>query len=142
MDTKLGLITVYITFTLPIIVWIMAGFFETIPIEIEDAARIDGCSSLGIIFKIILPLSVPAIAASGLIAFVGSWQEFLFALVFTSSANSKTLPVVMAEFFGRQGMDLGMASTGAILATIPIVILAFIGQKYIIKGLTMGSIKG
>jgi len=141
MDTKIGLILVYITFTLPIIIWIMEAFFETIPITIEEAARIDGCSRLRIIFNIILPLSVPAMATSGLIAFVGAWQEFLFALVFTSSDNSKTLPVVMAEFFGRQGMDLGMTSTGAILATIPIAILAFIGQKYIIKGLTAGSVK-
>jgi len=142
MDTKFGLVLVYVSFTLPVIVWIMSGFFEKIPIEIEEAARIDGCSTLGIIFRIILPLSGPAVATSGLVAFIAAWQEFLFALVFTSSLSSKTLPVVMAEFFGRQGMDLGMMSTGATLAAFPIVILALIGQKYIVRGLMMGSVKG
>lgn len=141
MDTKLGLIIIYISFVLPQVVWLMGGFFETIPIEIEEAARIDGCSRLRIIFKIILPLSTSAIATSGLIAFVIAWQEFLFALILTSSPSSKTLPVAMAEFFSRQGMDLGMTNTGAILATIPVVILTLIGQKYIIKGLSVGSVK-
>lgn len=142
MDSKIGLILVYTTFTLPMIVWIMEGFFETIPITIEQAALIDGCSRFQIIYKIILPLSLPALATSGIMAFIGAWQEFLFALVFTTSNKSKTLPVALAEFFGRQGMDLGMTSTGAILACIPVIILAFIAQKYIVKGLTAGSVKG
>lgn len=142
MNTKIGLVVVYVSFVLPLIVTIMTEFYNTFPLEIEEAACIDGCSKLGTLYRIVLPLSGPAIAASVLVAFVSAWQEFLFALVFTASEGTKTLPVVMAEFFGREGMDLGMTSMGAIMSTVPIVVLAFVAQKYIVKGLTLGSVKG
>ena len=142
MDTKIGLVVVYVSFILPLIVTIMTEFYNTFPLEIEEAATIDGCSKLRILYRIVIPLSGPAIAASALVAFVSAWQEFLFALVFTASKGTKTLPVVMAEFFGREGMDLGMTSMGAIIATVPILVLAFVAQKSIVKGLTLGSVKG
>jgi multiple sugar transport system permease protein len=141
-DTKFGLILMYTSFSLPLIFLLMKSFFDTIPSEIIDAARIDGCNEANIFFKILLPLSTPGLVASGLLAFIMAYQEFLFALVCTSSLNSKTISVVMAEFFGRQGMDYGMLSTGAILGVIPTLIIALVAQKYIIAGLTMGAKKG
>lgn len=142
IDSKVALIISYTSLTLPLVIWIMKAFFETVPDELLDAARIDGCSSVKMIFRIFLPVSVPAFVTAGLIAFVNSWQEFLFALVLTMSNNSKTLPVAMAEFFGREGFNYGMASAGSILAIIPVVIIAFVAQRYIIRGLMAGTTVG
>lgn len=138
LDTIYGLILVYCSFILPLTIWLMKTYFEGLPIELEDAARIDGCSRAGVLFRIVLPLSTPGLVATGLLAFTMAYAEFMFALVLTSSLSSKTLPVVMGEFFGRHGMDYGMVCTGAILASIPLIIIALVGQKYIVKGLTMG----
>jgi len=142
IDTRSGLTLVYSSFTLPLVFLIMKAFFETIPPELEDAARIDGCGELGVLFRVILPLSAPGLVAAGLLAFIMAYQEFLFALVCTTSLNSKTIPTIMAEFFGRHGMDYGMLSTGAILGLIPPLIIALLAQKYIIEGLIMGAVKG
>jgi multiple sugar transport system permease protein len=141
LDTLLGLIFIYTSFTLPLVIWIMKTFFESLPTELEDAARIDGCGEIGILFRIILPLSLPGLTAAGLLAFIMAYQEFLFALVCTTSLNSKTLPLIMAEFFGRHGMDYGMVCTGAILGILPPFLLALFSQKYIIQGLLAGAIK-
>jgi multiple sugar transport system permease protein len=141
-DTKFGLILMYTSFSLPFIFLLMKSFFDTMPSEIIEAARIDGCGELGVFIRILLPLSTPGLVASGLLAFIMAYQEFLFALVCTSSLNSKTISMVMAEFFGRQGMDYGMLTTGAILGIIPPLIIAVVAQKYIIAGLTMGAKKG
>jgi multiple sugar transport system permease protein len=107
-----------------------------------DAARVDGCDDLGVLFRVVLPLSAPGLVAAGLLSFIMAYQEFLFALVCTTTLNSKTMPMVMAEFFGRQGMDYGMLSTGAVLGVIPPLIVAILAQKYIVKGLLMGAVKG
>ncbi len=141
-DTKTALIFVYSAFWLPLVILIMKSFFETIPPELEESAMIDGCGRIGALIRIVLPLSLPGLTVTMLLVFISSWQEFIFALVVTSSSNSKTLPVAMAEFFGRQGMDYGMLSTGAILAVIPVVMIALVAQKYFIKGLTVGAVKG
>lgn len=142
LDTKTSLMFVYSSFWLPLIILIMKSFFEKMPSELEDSAMMDGCGRIGVLFRIVLPLSIPGLIAALFIAFISTWQEFFLALVVTSSLNSKTLPVIMAEFFGRQGMDYGMLSTGAIIAVLPLVIIALIAQKYIVKGLTMGAVKG
>jgi len=142
INTKIGLTLTHTSMSLPLVVWILKAFFEAIPNEIIDAAKIDGCTNLRVIYLVVVPLSAPAFVTAGLIAFITSWQEFLFALVVTTSQNAKTLPVAMAEFFGRQGFDYGFASAGAFLSIIPIIIIAFAAQRYISKGLLAGAVVG
>ena len=120
----------------------MSSFFETIPIELEEAARIDGSSRLGILFRIILPISTSGLVATGLFVFLMSWDEFFFALIFTSTVAAKTVPVAIAEFTGRYVVDISAMMSGGVLAALPPVILALIFQRYIVRGLTAGSVKG
>jgi len=141
LDTHLGLFITYSSFVLPLMIWIMMGYFQTIPIDIEDAARIDGCSRLGTLVRIVLPLAAPGLAATGIFAFIVAWNEFFLALILTETA-AKTLPVLVSEFSTKFGADYVMMSTGGVLASLPPVILALTFQKYIIKGLTGGAIKG
>ncbi|MQY69650.1 MAG: ABC transporter permease subunit [Firmicutes bacterium] len=141
LDTHLGLFITYSSFVLPLTIWIMMGYFQTIPIDIEDAARIDGCSRLGTLVRIVLPLAAPGLAATGIFAFIVAWNEFFLALILTQAA-AKTLPVLVSEFSTKFGADYVMMSTGGVLASLPPVILALTFQKYIIKGLTGGAIKG
>lgn len=141
LDTHLGLFVAYSSFILPLIIWIMMGYFQTIPIDIEDAARIDGCSRIGALVRVVLPLVAPGLAAAGVFAFIIAWNEFFFALVLTS-ISAKTLPVLISEFSTKFGADYVMMSTGGVLASIPPVVLALIFQKFIIKGLTGGAVKG
>jgi len=141
LDTHLGLFITYSSFVLPLMIWIMMGYFQTIPIDIEDAARIDGCSRLGTLVRIVLPLAAPGLAATGIFAFIVAWNEFFLALILTQAA-AKTLPVLVSEFSTKFGADYVMMSTGGVLASLPPVILALTFQKYIVKGLTGGAIKG
>jgi len=142
IDTKIGLIILYFTFSIPYVIWIMMGFFGTIPSELEDAARIDGCSRMGSFFKIIIPLSVPGLIATGVIAFMLAWDEFFFALILTNTPNAKTVPVAITEFAGRHLIDYGSMCTGGVLASIPPVLLALIFYRFIVRGLTEGAVKG
>ena len=136
------LIITYLSFALPFAIWIMVGFFETIPVELEDAARVDGCTRLQILYKIILPISAPGLISTSLFVFLSAWDEFFYALLFTSTVNAKTVPVAIAEFTGRYAVDITAMMAGGVLAAIPPVILALIFQRYIISGLTMGAVKG
>jgi multiple sugar transport system permease protein len=143
MDNKLALIITYNFFLLPVVIWIMSNYFDSIPKELEEAARVDGCSYLGILFRIILPMSKPVIATVAIIAFLMAWDEFFFALLFTQTRASKTLPKAISEFstqFG--GMDYGMVATGGMLASMIPVVIALVLQKYIVSGLTGGAVKG
>ncbi|NLY55033.1 MAG: carbohydrate ABC transporter permease [Firmicutes bacterium] len=142
VDTKFTLIVLYLTFTLPFTIWLMASFFQSIPRELEEAARIDGCTRLGALYRVIFPLSLPGFVATGIFTFMMAWDEFFFALIFTSSYNAKTVPVAIAEFTGRHAIDYTAMTTGGVLAAIPPVILALIFQRFIIKGLTSGAVKG
>ncbi len=142
LDTPLVLIMVYLSFTLPFVVWIMASFFQTIPVELEDAARIDGCSRLGALWRVILPISGPGLVATAIFSFLLAWDEFFFALIFTSTFKAKTVPVAIAEFTGRHAIDYSSMATGGVLAAVPPVLLALIFQRYIVSGLTAGAVKG
>ena len=142
LDTKLGLILVYCSFITPFVLWIMSGYFRSIPRDLEDAARIDGCSRIGALFRVILPLARPGLLATALFGFLLAWDEFLYALVFTSSLNSKTIPVAIAEFTGRHAVDFGMMATGGVLASLPPLVIAFVFQRYIVGGLASGAVKG
>jgi len=141
LDTRLCLIIAYTSFNLPFIIWMMKGYFSEIPSDIEEAGLIDGCGKLGVFFRIIIPLSLPGIAASGIFSFILSWNEFIFALILTSS-RSTTLPVFISQFITDRGLLWGQISAASFIALIPVVIFAIFSQKYIVRGLTAGAVKG
>jgi multiple sugar transport system permease protein len=141
-DTIPALVMIYTALIMPFAVWIMTGYFRTIPGELEDAAMMDGATRLGAFFRIILPLSLPGLAATALFCFLLSWEEFLIALIFTSSPAAKTIPVAIAEFTGRHAIDYGMMAAGGIIAAIPPVLIALVFQRYLISGLSSGAVKG
>jgi len=136
------LIIAYMSFALPYAIWLMAAYFQTVPIELEDAARMDGCSRLGILFRIIMPISVPGLVSTAMFVFLLAWDEFFYALIFTSTLASKTAPVAIAEFVGRYAVNITGMMAGGILAALPPMILAFIFQRYIVSGMTAGAVKG
>jgi len=136
------LVITYLSFALPFAIWLMAAFFESIPVELEDAARIDGCNRLETLWRIIMPISSPGLVSTGLFVFLSAWDEFFFALILTSTVSAKTVPVAIAEFTGRYVVDVGGMMTGGVLAAIPPVLLSLIFQRYIVSGLTAGAVKG
>lgn len=137
-----GLILVYLSFVLPFVIYVMTSFFQTIPRELEAAARVDGCTRVGALWRVILPVARPGLVATGVFAFLLAWDEFFFALLFTSTPAAKTVPVAIAEFTGRHAIDFSAQATGGVLAAIPPVVLALIFQRYIVRGLAAGSVKG
>jgi multiple sugar transport system permease protein len=141
-DTILSLIITYTTFTLPLTIWILTSFFRKIPHEIYLASRVDGCTIFQSYYKIILPLSAPGLFATAILIFIFSWNEFLFALTFTSTVKSRTIPVEIALFPGIHEVPWGEIAAASIIVTIPLFILVFALQKRIIEGLTAGAIKG
>ncbi|MEN3203700.1 MAG: carbohydrate ABC transporter permease [Atribacterota bacterium] len=142
LDTKEALILVYSAILVPFVIWMMRTYFDTIPRDLEDAAKIDGCTHFQTLFRVILPLSLPGIVATLLFAFLMSWEEFFIALILTSTPQAKTIPVAIAEFSGRHSIDFGMMATGGVLASLPPVFIALFFQKYIIGGLLSGAVKG
>lgn len=142
LDKKVTLIFVYLSFTLPFVIYIMTGFFRGIPTELEDSARIDGCSRIGALIRVILPLSGPGIASVAIFSFLLAWDQFFYALILTNSYASKTVPVAITEFTGRHAINYTAMTTGGVLAAIPPMIIVIIFQRLIIKGLTAGSVKG
>jgi multiple sugar transport system permease protein len=136
------LIIAYMSFALPYTIWMMAAFFQTVPIELEDAARMDGCSRLGILFRVVMPISVPGLVSTAMFTFLLAWDEFFYALIFTSTLASKTAPVAIAEFIGRYATNINGMMAGGIIAALPPVILAFVFQRYIVSGMTSGAVKG
>jgi multiple sugar transport system permease protein len=141
-DTPLALILIYSSFVTPFVIWIMRGYIATIPSDLDDAARVDGCSRLGALVRVILPVSTPGLLSTALLAFLLAWDEFLYALILTSTNASKTLPVALNDFIGRYGLDFGLLATGGVIAAIPPVLIAFVFQRSIVAGLTAGGVKG
>ena len=127
--------------SLPLIVYIMMGFFDGLPEELEEAALVDGLTHIGAFRRITLPLSVPGIATAGILSFIFSWNNFMFALVL-SGANTKTLPVAIFDFVGYASIDWGGLMAAATVVTLPIMLIALFVQKYVVSGLTAGATKG
>lgn len=142
MDTYAALILIYSTFTITYIVWVMNGYFQTLPKDIDEAALIDGCGRLRALFGVILPIALPGLVAVGILSFLTAWNEFLFALVFANSPTIKPIPVAISEFSTQWGIDYGMMTTGGVVASIPPVLLAVFFQRYLMRGLTAGAVKG
>lgn len=141
-DTPLALIIIYSSFVTPYVVWLMRGYLDTIPRDLDDAARVDGCSRFGALWRVIVPVARPGLLSTSLLAFLLAWDEFLYALVITQTNSSRTLPVALNDFIGRYGTDFGRLATGGVIAAIPPLIIAFVFQRYIVAGLTAGSVKG
>jgi multiple sugar transport system permease protein len=141
LDTLLALILAYSTFSLPCVVWIMTGYFQSVPRELEEAARMDGASRFGAFLHIALPLATPGLAATAIFTLLNAWDEFFFALIFTSTYASKTVPVALAEFIGRHSVNWGMLVTGGFIASLPPIILALAFYRYVVAGLSAGGLK-
>lgn len=136
-----GLVTSHLFVTLPLIVWIMTGFFETLPIELEDAGQVDGLSPAGAFVRIALPLAMPGVATSGLLAFIFSWNNFLFSLVLSGN-DTRTLPVALFNFISYASIDWGGLMAASVVTMVPVALIAIFAQRHIVAGLTAGATKG
>lgn len=142
VNTYWGLILVYMIITLPLSVWMLTSYFRAIPVELEEAATIDGASRLGCLFRITLPLSKPGIVSVLVYAFVTTWNEFIFALCFATDSSVKTLPIGLAEFSTEFNTDWGAVMAASVVMTAPIAILFLSMQRLFVGGLTAGATKG
>jgi trehalose/maltose transport system permease protein len=143
-NTRQGLILTYLIFTMPFTIWVMTQYFRSLPKELEEAAYVDGASPLKVFWDILLPLTMPGLVSTGLLAFIAAWNEFLFALTFTVTDTMKTVPVVISQFAGTSAFEQpwGSIMAGSMVVTIPLVILVMIFQYRIVEGLTAGAVKG
>ena len=143
-NTRQGLILTYLIFTMPFTIWVMTQYFRSLPRELEEAAYVDGASPLKVFWDILLPLTMPGLVSTGLLAFIAAWNEFLFALTFTVTDTMKTVPVVISQFAGTTSFEQpwGSIMAGSMVVTIPLVIMVMIFQYQIVEGLTAGAVKG
>jgi multiple sugar transport system permease protein len=137
-----GLIAAYPSFTVPFVTWLLMGYFESIPEELEEAAMIDGATRFGAFSRVVLPLAAPGVLAAALYAFTQAWNEFLYALVFITDGRLRTLPVGLASFITGDVYGWGYLMAGAVLTTLPVIAAYIYLQKYMVEGLTAGSVKG
>jgi ABC-type glycerol-3-phosphate transport system permease component len=142
LNTKASLILAYTSFSLPYVMYMLIGYFAGIPQELDEAATVDGCSRTGILFKILLPLAIPGIVATAIYSFIHAWDELMFAVMFTSTAAQRTLPVGLASYIGEFGIEWGNLCAAAILTSLPVVALFMFLQRFLIAGMTSGSVKG
>lgn len=140
-DKLISLIIIYTSFTLAYVIWIMTGYFKTISPDLESAARIDGCSRIGAFARVLVPIAAPGFTAVGILVFFVSWNEFMFALIFTNSSAAKTITVAITEFSTQYGIDYGMTMTAGCIAAIIPIVLALAFQRFIALGLTSGGVK-
>nr|WP_321295988.1 carbohydrate ABC transporter permease [uncultured Sphaerochaeta sp.] len=139
-DTYLGMTIAYLAFNLPFLIWIMTGFFASIPKDLDDAAAMDGLTPVQSFFRIILPIALPGIMATAVLSFIFSWNEFLFAIVL-SGRNTMPIPVRLAAMKTRQGIQIAKLSAGTIIAILPMVFISGFVKRYLITGLSLGAIK-
>lgn len=142
LNSYTGLLIAYSTISLPFCVWMLKSFFDTIPKTLEEAAMIDGLTSFGTFWKIILPLSLPGLSVTAFFSFITAWNEFMFALTFMSTSEHYTLPVGLRTFVFEFNTDWHYMAAGAIIVSLPVLIFFFIAQKFLISGLTAGGVKG
>ena len=141
LDTYTGLVIAYISFALPFTIWLLIGFFMDVPLEIEEAAMIDGCSRVGVLLRVVLPIVAPGLVVAAIFAFLVSWNEFLFALIL-SGVKAKTLPVVIAGFNTDAGPLYGEMSAAAVMVMLPNIVMTVALQRFLVRGLTLGAVKG
>lgn len=142
MDNLFSLIITYLAITVPFSIFILTGYFESLPDELDKAARVDGCSRLQTLLLVYLPLALPSLVAVILFAFLTSWNEFLLALMFTQTPASQTMPIVVASFTSDFNISFSFINAAGVMAILPPVIVAIIFERYIVSGLTAGAVKG
>jgi multiple sugar transport system permease protein len=142
IDTYQALVYSNFSFTVPFTVWMLVGYFDSIPRELEESAMMDGCGRFGALCRVILPLAAPGIAATAIFAFVSSWSELLFAITFTSQTEMRTLSAGLLYMVGQYEIQWGQLSAGVIISTVPVAILFTFLQRHLIRGLTAGALKG
>ncbi len=142
IDTYPGLVLPYLTFAMPLTVWLLVGYFRQLPSELEEAAMVDGASRFRAFREVIIPLALPGLAATAILTFVYSWNEFLFARSFTLGPERQTVPVAIALFRGQYQVPWGQVLAAAIVATAPVALLVLVFQRRIVQGLTAGAVKG
>ena len=142
IDTYQALIYSNFSFTVPFTVWMLVGYFESIPVELEESAMLDGCNRFGALCRVVLPLAAPGVAATAIFAFVASWSELLFAITFTSQTEMRTLSAGLLFMVGQYEIQWGQLSAGVIISTVPVAILFTYLQRHLIQGLSAGAVKG
>lgn len=142
LNTYAALIIAYVTVTLPVAIWMLRGFFARLPVTLEEAAAMDGAGPLRTFFEIILPLSRPGVVATAVYVLIVTWQEFLFALSFTSTREMRTLPVGINDFIGQYGIRYGELMASSVLISLPVIGVFFLLQRHFVAGLTAGAVKG
>ena len=141
-NTLSGLILVYVATELPLTIYLLRAFFAQIPSELEEAARIDGCSDWSLFWRIMLPMALPAVATTVILNFIYFWNEFLYAVVFITRQQNRTLPLAIQFLVSDQYFDIGMLATGLMIATLPVLVLYLFLSEWFVKGMTAGAIKG
>ena len=140
-NTRTGLALVYISIQLPLTMYLLEGFFAQLPQDLYDAAKIDGCSDFNVFWRLTLPVGVPAIATTIILNFISLWNEFLFAVVLITDEEKRTLPLGIQRFMGDQMQDIGMISTGLMIAIIPVIVVYVLFSEKLIQGMTAGAVK-
>lgn len=141
VDTSASLIITYAALSLAFSVWFLAGYFESVPVEIEEAAMMDGCSRIGALVRVVLPTSAPALVAALVFAFIWAWNEFMIALTFISTPDNRTLPLGIYSFLGQYSVEWHYLMAAALIAGVPVLALFLLIEKYLVKGLTAGAVK-
>jgi multiple sugar transport system permease protein len=143
-NTLIGLIIPYLTFALPLTIYILTSFFREIPKDLEEAALVDGATRFQAFYKVVIPLAAPGMATAAILTFIAAWNEFLFAITLTSSTNARTVPAAIAFFTGSTQFEvpLGTISAASVVISIPLILMVLFFQKRIVAGLTAGAVKG
>jgi len=141
-NTHFGMILAEATHSAPFVLLLLINYFSTLPRELEEAAQMDGCGPISTLWRIVLPLSLPGLVAGGLLAFIMTWNNFLFAFLFTSTNNVKTLPVIMRQFALGEPAVWGVSAAGALLTTLPVALVFLLFQRMLMSGLAAGAVKG
>jgi len=142
LNTYWALIIAYVSVTLPVAIWMLRGFLVKLPVSLEEAAAIDGAGPLRVFFEIVVPLARPGIIATAVYVLIVTWQEFLFALSFTSTQDMRTLPVGLNDFIGQYGIRYGELMASSVMVSLPVIAVFFFLQRYLVAGLTAGAVKG
>ena len=141
-DSLVGLILVYLTFSLPLSTWLLQSYFRSVPRELEEQGTIDGLTRLGALLRIVLPLSAPGLAAVSIFTFTGAWNELLLALVLITSAGKRTAPLALNYLITTDTLPYGPLMAGAVVSSVPLILLFFLAQRFMVQGMTAGSVKG
>lgn len=141
IDTYPAVMLTHMVVVLPLVIWVLVGFFEEVPAELEEAALIDGCTRLGVLARIALPLARPGLVATAILGIISSWNNFIFSLVIAGN-STRTLPVAIFNFVSYDSLNWGGLTAASTIITLPVLIMAFFVQKHIVRGLTLGAVKG